>query len=170
MIVANRKPLSEILEMVAGCGRIMIVGCKGCVTVCNVGGLKEVQILASSLKIARKKDGNPIEIDEHVLERQCDPEYLELVKDLGGLYRAALFSGGQHDFLRRRGPPRRVGGTLRRVRHVCHPQVRRAVSRGPVFQKPHERPVRRKFPRFLRNRSGHGLYLGSDRPQEDGTG
>jgi ferredoxin len=81
MIVANRKPLAEILEMVDGCGRVMILGCKGCVTVCNVGGLKEVQVLSSSLKIARKKEGRPLEVEERVLERQCDPEYIELVKN-----------------------------------------------------------------------------------------
>ena len=90
MIVANRKPLAEILEMVDGCDRVMVVGCKGCVTVCNVGGLKEVQILASSLKIARKKDGRPLDVVEKVLERQCDPEYIELVKDEVNDYDAVL--------------------------------------------------------------------------------
>ena len=40
--------------------KILIVGCKGCVTVCNVGGSKEVEILASTLKIARKKEGMPL--------------------------------------------------------------------------------------------------------------
>ena len=59
----------------------MLVGCKGCVTVCNVGGTKEVEILASTLKIARKKDGNPLKVDEKTLERQCDPEYIALIKD-----------------------------------------------------------------------------------------
>lgn len=81
MIVADRKPFSELLEMVDGCNRIMIVGCKGCVTVCNVGGLKEVQILASALKIARKKTGHPLEVEESLLERQCDPEYIGLLKE-----------------------------------------------------------------------------------------
>ncbi len=81
MIVADRKPLPELLEMVDKCTRIMIVGCKGCVTVCNVGGLKEVQILASALKIARKKEGRPLEVEEGILERQCDPEYIGLLKD-----------------------------------------------------------------------------------------
>lgn len=81
MIVADRKPFSELLEMVDGCNRIMIVGCKGCVTVCNVGGLKEVQILASALKIAGKKTGHPLEVEESLLERQCDPEYIGLLKE-----------------------------------------------------------------------------------------
>jgi ferredoxin len=84
MIVADRKPLAEILDMVKDMNKILIVGCKGCVTVCNVGGAKEVGILASTLKIARKKEGRPLEVDERTIERQCDPEYIELVKgDVG---------------------------------------------------------------------------------------
>ena len=44
MIVADRKSLQEILAMVENNKKILIIGCKGCVTVCNVGGLKEVEI------------------------------------------------------------------------------------------------------------------------------
>jgi ferredoxin len=77
MVVAERKPIEEILSMVADFSKILLTGCKGCVTVCNAGGQKEVGILASALKIARKKEGREIEIDEITLERQCDPEYIE---------------------------------------------------------------------------------------------
>jgi ferredoxin len=90
MIVADRKPMSEILEMIKDYKKIMIVGCRGCVTVCNVGGTKEVEILASAIKIARKKEDNPIEIDEKTLERQCDPEYVDIIKDIVGDYEAIL--------------------------------------------------------------------------------
>ncbi|MDD9301736.1 MAG: methylenetetrahydrofolate reductase C-terminal domain-containing protein [Desulfobacter sp.] len=76
MIVADRKPVKEILNMVQDCKKVLVLGCKGCVTVCNVGGLKEVEILAATLKIARKKTGVPLEIDEQMLERQCDREYV----------------------------------------------------------------------------------------------
>jgi ferredoxin len=82
MIVADRKPIQEILDMVRKCDRILVVGCKGCVTVCNVGGTKEVGILASALKIARKKDGRPLQVNEKTIERQCDPEYVDQLKDL----------------------------------------------------------------------------------------
>jgi len=58
--------------------------------VCNVGGAKEVGVLAASLKIGRKKDGNPIEIDEKTLERQCDPEYVEQIRDVYDQYDAVL--------------------------------------------------------------------------------
>ncbi len=90
MIVADRKPMPEILEMIKNYKKIMLVGCRGCVTVCNVGGTKEVEILASAIKIARKKEGNPIEIDEKTLERQCDPEYVELIKDVVDDYEAVM--------------------------------------------------------------------------------
>ena len=90
MIVADRKPITEILDMIKDYKKILIVGCRGCVTVCNVGGTKEVEILASAIKIARKKEENPIEIDEKTLERQCDPEYIDIVKDIVGDYEAIL--------------------------------------------------------------------------------
>lgn len=80
MIVADRKPINEILDMIRDCRKLLILGCKGCVTVCNVGGMKEVGILASTLKIARKKEGKALEVDERTLERQCDPEYVQQMK------------------------------------------------------------------------------------------
>ncbi|MFO7785180.1 MAG: methylenetetrahydrofolate reductase C-terminal domain-containing protein [Thermodesulfobacteriota bacterium] len=90
MIVADRKPLTEILEMIDDCDNVLIIGCKGCVTVCNVGGAKEVGILASALKIARKKEGRTLEVGERTIERQCDPEYIELVKNEVGSYDAVI--------------------------------------------------------------------------------
>ena len=90
MIVADRKPITEILDMIKDYKKIMVVGCRGCVTVCNVGGTKEVEILSSAIKIARKKEDIPIEIDEKTLERQCDPEYVEIIKDTIGDYEAIV--------------------------------------------------------------------------------
>ncbi|NTV34874.1 MAG: hypothetical protein HGA50_16490 [Deltaproteobacteria bacterium] len=90
MIIADRKPAGELLEMVKDCNRILILGCKGCVTVCNVGGTKEVGVLASILKIARNKEGRPLQVDEKTIERQCDPEYIAQVKDLVGQYDAVI--------------------------------------------------------------------------------
>ena len=80
MIVADRKSLSEIQDMVKNCRKILLVGCKGCVTVCNVGGLKEVQILAATLRIAAKMADCSLIVEETVLERQCDPEYVAILK------------------------------------------------------------------------------------------
>lgn len=90
MIVADRKSLNEILAMVEGNKKILILGCKGCVTVCNVGGSKEIEILASSMKIARKKEKKDIDIDTKVLERQCDNEYIAELSDVIDNYEAVI--------------------------------------------------------------------------------
>lgn len=81
MIVAERKPIEKILEMVAPYKKVLIAGCYGCVTVCLAGGEKEVGILASQIRLARNKDGNPIDVFEQTVERQCDAEYLAKFKD-----------------------------------------------------------------------------------------
>jgi len=77
MIVANRKPFEEIVELVKPYAKIVLLGCNECVTVCATGGAKEVEVLASELRMFREKEGSPLEVKEHVLERNCDPEYVE---------------------------------------------------------------------------------------------
>ncbi len=83
MIVAERKPLDEIIGYISDYKKILIVGCNECVTVCYAGGKKEVAVLASALKMALMKQGKELEIREETLERQCDPEYVE---ELAGYY------------------------------------------------------------------------------------
>ena len=77
MITAERKPLEELIEYVKPFKRILLLGCNECVTVCAAGGRKEVGLLASGLQMALLKSGSNIEIKQHTLERQCDPEYVE---------------------------------------------------------------------------------------------
>jgi hypothetical protein len=100
MVVAEQKPLHEILEMLQPFKKILVAGCKGCVTVCNAGGKKEVEILASELRIARKKEGQEPDIQEITLERQCDPEYMdqltEAIKDRDAVLSIACSVGPQY--------------------------------------------------------------------------
>lgn len=77
MITAERKPLEELIDYVKPFKRILLLGCNECVTVCAAGGRKEVGLLASGLQMALLKSGSNIEIRQHTLERQCDPEYVE---------------------------------------------------------------------------------------------
>ena len=99
MIIAEQKALEQILEMIDKADKIVLAGCRGCVTVCSAGGEKEVGILASALRLAREKAGRPIEIKEVALERQCDPEYLEplreYIEDYDGLLSIACGAGVQ---------------------------------------------------------------------------
>jgi ferredoxin len=81
MIVAERKPLDEILKSIEGYKKICIMGCGGCVTICFSGGAKAVELLESQIKMARKKKGSEIEIITATPERQCEFEYIEALKD-----------------------------------------------------------------------------------------
>jgi ferredoxin len=90
MIVANRKPFEEIMNMLAPYTKILLVACNECVTVCSVGGTKEVEVLASEIRLARAKDGLSVEIKEHTLERQCDPEYAAELKPLIDNYEVVI--------------------------------------------------------------------------------
>ncbi|MGA7874934.1 MAG: methylenetetrahydrofolate reductase C-terminal domain-containing protein [Desulfoferrobacter sp.] len=77
MITAERKPMEELTECVKPFGRILLVGCNECVTVCAAGGRKEVGLLSSALQMHFMKENKPFEVKELTLERQCDPEYVE---------------------------------------------------------------------------------------------
>jgi len=90
MIVAERKPIEEIIGFVKNCKKILIVGCNECVTVCYAGGKKEVGILASALKMAFTKEEKELEITEVTLERQCDHEYLEEIRNIIEDYDAVI--------------------------------------------------------------------------------
>jgi len=90
MIVADRKPFDEIIKMLAPYSNILVLGCNECVTVCAVGGAKEVAILASQIRMRRMTDGVKTKVDEKTLERQFDTEYIEELKDVIGSYDAVL--------------------------------------------------------------------------------
>ncbi len=90
MIVADKKPIEEIIEEVKGFSRILIAGCNECVTVCEAGGKKEVGVLASALRMYFMNQGKDVKIDEVTLERQCDHEYLEEIRNNIDQYDAVL--------------------------------------------------------------------------------
>jgi len=81
MIVADKKPIEEIIEDVKDHQKILVLGCNECVTVCEAGGKKEVGILASALRMYFLNQGTEKKIDERTLERQCDHEYLEEIRN-----------------------------------------------------------------------------------------
>jgi ferredoxin len=94
MIVADRKPFAEIKELVKDHKKILILGCGTCVAVCMAGGEKEVELLASQIRLSRKLEGKDVEILEDTVTRQCDKEYMEpiLEKALRCRYTAPLRS------------------------------------------------------------------------------
>lgn len=93
MIVGEQKPLTEIKNMLDGREKVLVVGCGTCVTVCFAGGTKEVGILASSLRMSSKLDGNTKEVDEVTVQRQCEWEYIDPLTEKLDDYDAILSLG-----------------------------------------------------------------------------
>ncbi len=81
MIVAEQKPLNEIKSLIGDANKVLVVGCGTCVTVCFAGGAREAAIVASSLRMATKLDGSPKEVTDVTVQRQCEWEYLDEVRE-----------------------------------------------------------------------------------------
>ncbi len=90
MIVADKKPIEEIIEDIKNHDKVLVLGCNECVTVCEAGGKKEVGILASALRMYFLNQGKEMKIDEKTLERQCDHEYLEEIRNVVDQYDAIV--------------------------------------------------------------------------------
>jgi len=109
MIIAKRKPFEEIKESVKDYKKIMVLGCGTCVAICQAGGEKEVEILVSELKLAFGNEGKKVDVNEELVIRQCDdefmadPVFLEKVKEVDVILSMACGVGVQHacDFFNR---------------------------------------------------------------------
>ena len=77
MIVAERKPFDELLEMLSSYKRVLVLGCGGCVTVCLTGGEKQAEELASQLRIAAGQKSLDLAVEFDCITRQSDEEFLE---------------------------------------------------------------------------------------------
>jgi ferredoxin len=82
LIVAEQKPMEEIIQMIAPYERVLVVGCGTCMTVCGTGGEREVSFLNSALRLAQSTSNNGTHtLSECTLKRQCDSEFLDLLAD-----------------------------------------------------------------------------------------
>ncbi len=91
MIVVRTKPLEEIVRMVSGHRRVLLVGCNTCAAVALAGGEKEVETLKETLKLASWRQGSSVEYSGCVLQRQCEPEFIDDLES--GEYDAILSLG-----------------------------------------------------------------------------
>jgi ferredoxin len=82
MIVAERKPIDEIKQLIGENKKVLLVGCGTCVTVCMSGGEKEVEVLESALKIAFKLEGRDISTQKITVQRQCEWEFIEPLNEM----------------------------------------------------------------------------------------
>ncbi|HIJ78568.1 MAG: methylenetetrahydrofolate reductase C-terminal domain-containing protein [Desulfobulbaceae bacterium] len=90
MIIAERKPVNEIMEMVKDAKRILVLGCRGCVSICSAGGEREVEILASLIRLGKQKAGQEVQVTSATLVRQCDREYIDSIDQWDGQYDAIV--------------------------------------------------------------------------------
>jgi len=78
MIVADLKPLDEIFESVSRFGRVLLVSCGGCVSVCLSGGAKSADRLARKLAHpSGQYSFNPKIIETTSIQRQCERDFVE---------------------------------------------------------------------------------------------
>ena len=77
MIVAQRKSIPELVDILKGRKKMLVLGCGTCVTVCLAGGEREVSIIASALRMASRLKDLAFEVEELTIERQCDNVFIE---------------------------------------------------------------------------------------------
>jgi hypothetical protein len=90
MIVGERKIFEQIWNSVKDLKSILVLGCGTCVSVCQAGGEKEVGLLASELRLKSQMESKEIIIGEATIERQCDKEFFDSIKDKVQDYEAIL--------------------------------------------------------------------------------
>jgi ferredoxin len=94
MIVADRKNVREIRDMIREHNRVLLVGCGTCVTVCLAGGEREVGILGSALRMSLKLAGSPeVVVDECTIERQCEDAFIDSLAPMVAQYDAICSLG-----------------------------------------------------------------------------
>lgn len=82
MIVAEWKPIPELVSKLRGYKNILLIGCATCVAECAAGGEREVETLAPLLRMAMQVGGNSIHVSTKTLERQCEWEFVEELDEI----------------------------------------------------------------------------------------
>jgi len=77
MIVAERKRIPELMDIIKEHKKVLVLGCGTCVTVCLAGGEREVGIIASALRMASRLADRDLKVEELTIERQCDNVFIE---------------------------------------------------------------------------------------------
>ena len=77
MIVAEQKPIEEILASLEGFKNVVIASCGTCVTVCMSGGEKEALAIQGVIEAKAKENGEELRTSVVNLKRQCDDEFVD---------------------------------------------------------------------------------------------
>jgi ferredoxin len=77
VVKGERKPIAEIKDCIKNYKKVLNVGCGGCVSVCLVGGQKEVNALNAELNTEFKIENHPTRVQGYTVERQCNLRFLD---------------------------------------------------------------------------------------------
>jgi ferredoxin len=77
MIVAETKPIREIVSSIARFKNVLVMGCGSCVTVCLTGGIRAAGDLARELSPAYRYKGDPPVFRVAAVIRQCEKDIME---------------------------------------------------------------------------------------------
>ncbi|MBE0447192.1 MAG: methylenetetrahydrofolate reductase C-terminal domain-containing protein [Actinobacteria bacterium] len=94
MIVAEPKPVEEIKKMLDGYDKVLMVGCGTCTTVCLTGGEREVDLMATAVRLMHKVEGKDIQIGQQTILRQCDWEYIDELQNVEDYQAIVSFACG----------------------------------------------------------------------------
>jgi hypothetical protein len=83
MIVVRQRPFQSISGAVSGYKRVLLVGCNTCAAVALAGGELEVDTLAQTLRLAASREGTGAAFEGTVVQRQCEPEFIEKIDTEG---------------------------------------------------------------------------------------
>lgn len=82
MIIAEQKPVREIVALTKDAKSVLVIGCGACVAICFAGGEKETDALASGLLLAAGAAGRQQKITSTMTLRQCEWEYVDSMADV----------------------------------------------------------------------------------------
>jgi ferredoxin len=110
MVIAEVKPIAEIMELIRPYKKVLNAGCGGCVAVCLGGGQKEVDTLNTRIELTCREQKISLEISGFTVERQCDMQFNAELDQMVGPYDALLSMacGAGIQFLAERYPDKPV--------------------------------------------------------------
>ena len=82
MIIGEWKPINELVKKLVRHKNVVVVGCATCVAECEVGGEKEVEMIAPLLRMALRVKGHRVNFKTKTLERQCEWEFVEELAEI----------------------------------------------------------------------------------------
>jgi hypothetical protein len=93
VIVAELKPIREIIDMIDRYSAILVVGCDSCVAECAAGGQRETMMLAAALRLSYRNSGKAPSITETCIDRQCVDDFIVRIGSLVPEHEAILSLG-----------------------------------------------------------------------------